>query len=78
MSGQTLERLKRAVDLLGPNMWLHLDEVSFPRFFDGPLRQGSPAVERARAFAHEAGCVFVLEPGVAKFGRAYFKPEADV
>src|SRR4051794_17919554 len=32
MSEQARAHLKKAIDLLGPNVWLELDDVSFPRF----------------------------------------------
>jgi len=71
MSEQAQARLKRVIELLEPNVWLELDEVSFPRFFDGPLRRGSEAVETARVFAEQHGAVLVFQgnPRVAKFGR---------
>jgi hypothetical protein len=33
MSEQARDELKAILDRLGPNVWLELDEVSFPRFF---------------------------------------------
>jgi hypothetical protein len=73
-------RLKKAIDLLEPSIWLELDDVSFPRFFDGPLREGSEALENAKAFAKQHGAllVFLRNPRVAKFSRASSKrDEAD-
>jgi hypothetical protein len=69
--------LKKVIDLLETNVWLELDEVSFPRFFDGPLRRDSDALEAARAFAEQHGAVLVFQtnPRVAKFGRA--NPKRD-
>jgi hypothetical protein len=79
MSEQARARLLKAIDLLGPSIWLELDEVSFPRFFGGPLRRGSEALEVAQAFADKHGAVFVFQtnPRVAKFGRAYAKRGED-
>jgi hypothetical protein len=79
MSEQARTRLKRIIDLLEPNVWLELDEVSFPRFFDGPLRRGSEAFDAAKAFAerHDGVLVFQGNPRVAKFGRAYTKRDDD-
>lgn len=73
MSEQARAHLKKVIDLLECNVWLELDEISFPRFFDGPLRRGSEALESAKAFAEEHGAVlvFLTNPRVAKFGRAY-------
>jgi hypothetical protein len=71
MGEQARARLKKALDLLEPGIWLELDEVSFPRFFDGPLRRGSPALAAAESFAQQHGVVlvFLTNPRVAKFGR---------
>jgi hypothetical protein len=49
MTDKARAHLKKVIDLLKPNVWLELDEVSFPRFFDGPLRRGSEALEAAKA-----------------------------
>jgi hypothetical protein len=72
MSEQARAHLKKILDLLEPNVWLELDEASFPRFFDGPLRQKSEEFEAAKAFAKQNGAVlvFLTNPRVAKFGRA--------
>jgi hypothetical protein len=77
VTAKAREHLKKALDLLEPNVWLELDEISFPRFFDGPLRRDSEAVEAAKAFAkqHGAVAIFLSNPRVLKFGRAY--PEGD-
>jgi hypothetical protein len=79
MTDKARAHLKKAIDLLESNVWLELDEVSFPRFFDGPLRRGSDALEAAEAFAkqHGAVLVFLSNPRVAKFGRAYPKRDED-
>ena len=73
MSEQALARLKKMIDLLECNVWLELDEASFPRFFDGPLRHNSEAAAAAKVFAEEHGAVLVFQnnPRVAKFGRPY-------
>jgi hypothetical protein len=73
MSDKARAHLKKIIDLLESNVWLELDEVSLPRFFDGPLRRGSEALEAAEAFAKQHGAVLVIlsNPRVAKFGRAY-------
>jgi hypothetical protein len=75
MSEQALESLRQVIDPLGSNMWLHLDEVSFPRFFSGPLSKDSKAIVAAAQFAAQHGFAFIFDPdiGVAKFGRVYFK-----
>jgi len=72
MSEQARERLKKILDLLEANVWLELDEFSFPRFFDGPLRLASSEFEAAKAFAkeHNAIAIFQPNPRVVKFGRA--------
>ena len=79
MSEQAQARLKKVIDLLEPNVWLELDEVSFPRFFDGPLRRDSEAFDAAKAFAERHGAVLIFQgnPRVAKFGRAYAKRDDD-
>jgi hypothetical protein len=79
MSDKARAHLKKIIDLLESNVWLELDEVSFPRFFDGPLRRGSEAVGAAEAFAkeHDAVFVFLSNPRVAKFGRAYPKQDEN-
>jgi len=79
MTRKARAHLKNAIDLLEPNVWLELDEVSFPRFFDGPLRRGSDALEAAKAFADQHGAVLIFQtnPRVAKFGRAYVKQDTD-
>jgi hypothetical protein len=79
MSEQARAHLKNIIDLLESNVWLELDEVSFPRFFDGPLRRDSAALETARVFAEQHGAVLVFQsnPRVAKFGRAYVKRDTD-
>ena len=46
----------KAIDLLEPNVWLELDEVSFPRFFDGAVRifQTNPRVAKfGRAYVKQ-------------------------
>jgi hypothetical protein len=50
MTDKARAHLKKSIDLLESNVWLELDEVSFPRFLDGPLRRGSEALEAAEAF----------------------------
>jgi len=77
MTDKARAHLQKVIDLLEPNVWLELDEVSFPRFFDGPLRRGSDALEAAKVFADQHGAVliFLTNPRVAKFGRAYIKQD---
>jgi hypothetical protein len=82
MDKDPLSRLRAIVDLLGPNMWLHLDQVSFPWFFDKSIDVGvdaRSAIEAATAFAQEHGCTFIFDDQtrVGRFGRAYFKKETD-
>ena len=79
MSEEAQARLKKVIDLLEPNVWLELDEVSFPRFFDGPLRRDSEAFDTAGDFAEQHGAVLIFQgnPRVAKFGRAYAKRDDD-
>jgi hypothetical protein len=75
MSEKARARLKTQIDLLEANVWLELDEVSFPRFFDGPLSRDSGALKDAMVFAkqHGAVLVFLTNPRVAKFGRPHAK-----
>lgn len=72
MTEHARARLKKLVDLLEPNVWLELDEISFPRYFDGPLRRQSAAFDAAKDFAEQHGAVLVFlpNPRVAKFGRS--------
>ena len=79
MSEQGRAHLKKMIDLLEPNVWLELDEVSFPRFFDGPLRRDTNAFQAAKAFAELHGAVLIYQtnPRVAKFGRAYPKRDEN-
>jgi hypothetical protein len=58
MCEQARTRLKQIIDLLGPNVWLELDEVSFPRFF-GPLRRDSEAFDAAKhSLSDTTACLF--------------------
>jgi len=77
MTDKARAHLKKVIDLLEPNVWLELDEVSFPRFFDGPLRRGSDALEAAKVFADQHGAVLIFQtnPRVAKFGRSNVKQD---
>jgi hypothetical protein len=79
MTAKAREHLKKVLDLLEPNVWLELDEVSFPRFFDGPLRRDSEALDAAKAFAKQGGAVAIFQanPRVVKFGRAYPRRDND-
>ena len=82
MPRQPLDHLRAIVDLLGPNMWLQLDVVSFPRFFQisiDPDRDPTQAIEAGQAFAEQQGCVFLFDPEtrVVTFGRAYFKRDSN-
>jgi hypothetical protein len=79
MTDKARAHLKKVLDLLEPNVWLELDEISFPRFFDGPLRRDSDEFAAAKAFAEQHGAVLVFQgnPRVAKFGRAYAKRDDD-
>jgi len=49
------------------------NEAGQPR----PARRAVSARER-QSLATDIGCVFIHEAGVAKFGRAYFKPDAEL
>jgi hypothetical protein len=68
MTDKARVHLKKAIDLLEPNVWLELDEVSFPRFFDGPLRRGSDALEAAKAFGYQHGAVLDTSLNPARAG----------
>ena len=71
MTNEALNDLKAIIDLLGPNMWLQLDEVAMGRFFGS----GADVLQRAKAFASRTRCVFIpdTKTGAGRFGRAYFK-----
>lgn len=60
MTEDARARLKERIDLLGPNVWLELDEISFPRYFDGPLRRQSVAFHAARDFAEQHGALLIF------------------
>jgi hypothetical protein len=69
MTEQAQNDLQAIVDRLGPNMWLVLDEVAFPRYFG----TGAGAVTTAEAFFARNGCACFVEykttePSV-RFGR---------
>ena len=71
----SLHDLERMLDLIGPNMWLTLDEVGLVRYFgrQDPLTAASD-------FALEHGCFFLVDrPSVrsGRFGRAFYKPIED-
>ena len=76
-------RLGRIVDLLGPNMWLELDRVSFPAFFgrklDATAEEREEGFAEARAFAHDRGAVFIGDAlkKIGRFGRPFVKKNHD-
>ena len=75
MSEQALASLKKAIDALGPNMWVQLDAASFPQCFGVPLRKAPAALAGASLFAKLNGYVlsFDAKTRTAKFGRAHTK-----
>lgn len=79
MTDQARARLTKILDLLEPNVWLELDDMSFPRYFDGPLRRDSHFLHEATAFAerHGAVAIFSNNPRVVRFGRAYVKRDVS-
>ena len=71
----SLRDLERMLELIGPNMWLTLDEVGLVRYFgrQDPLTAASD-------FALEHGCFFLVDrPPVrsGRFSRASYKPTED-
>lgn len=70
---QPLDRLKKILDLLGPGLWLELDQAAFPTFFDGDLGNKS-AEASAKKFSELHGCSVVINSKSARFSRAYAKP----
>jgi hypothetical protein len=74
MSAKALEDLEAITDLLGPGLWLQVDEATLERYFGI-----TDPVAGATAFAKKNGCVFL--PGRrgrdGRFGRAYFKVAAS-
>ena len=70
MSVKALEDLGTITDLLGPGMWLQVDEVHLERCFGV-----SDPVTAATKFAKEKGCIFLPDRQrlAGRFGRAYFK-----
>jgi len=80
MSEQAIASLKKAIDALGPNMWVQLDAASFPQCFGVPvfrvpLRKAPAALAGASLFAKLNGYVlsFDAKTRTAKFGRAHTK-----
>jgi len=74
MTEQAQKELQAIVDRLGPNMWMVLDQVAFPRYFG----TGVGAVATADAFfkRNHCACYFANRktgPSV-RFGRAYYAP----
>jgi hypothetical protein len=57
MTAQALLDLQAIVDRLGPDMWLVMDRMAFPRYFG----TGSRAVETAQAFFSRNGCACFFE-----------------
>ena len=57
MTEQAQKDLQAIVDRLGPNMWLALDQVAFPRYFG----TGSGAVMTAEAFFTRNDCACFFE-----------------
>ena len=74
MTAKALQNLETITDLLGPGMWLQLDEAQLKRCFGA-----SDPVTAASAFAKESGCVFLRDRKrpAGRFGRAYFKAAAS-
>ena len=74
-----LRRLEAITDLLGPNMWLELDRVSFPWFFghelDSTRAEFREALRKAKSFAKERRLVFAFDQKrlLARFSRKYFE-----
>ena len=71
----SLRDLERMVDLMGPDMWLTLDEVGLIRYFgrQDPLTAASD-------FALEHGCFFLVDRSAVRsgrFGRAFYKPTEE-
>ena len=79
MTAQSRARLGKLIDLLEPDVWLELDEASFPRFFDGPLPRSSREFAAAEDFAKQHGAVAIFQPNprVVKFGRTSGKDVSD-
>lgn len=80
MAEQALASLKKAIDALGPNMWVQLDAVSFPRSFGVPLRKSPAAHDGASLFA-KLNCYvlsFDAKARTAKFCRAQTKEDRYV
>lgn len=70
---QPLDRLKKILDLLGPGLWLELDQAAFSIFFGGELGNEIAEVP-AQKLAELHGCAVALGPKSARFSRAYAKP----
>ena len=68
------ERLERLLHLLGPGLWLHIDEAAFSSFFGGEIGNAT-AEQSAREFAEKRACIVVFEKRHAVFGRAYPQPD---
>jgi hypothetical protein len=74
MSAKALADLETITDLLGPGMWLQVDQAHLARCFGV-----SDPMTAAAAFAKETGCVFLPDRRgrAGRFGRTYFKKSAS-
>ena len=70
MTDKALHGLRTILDLMGSDMWLLLDEVSFTRHFG----TGELGLAAAKAFADREQCVFIPDKGTisGRFGRANY------
>ena len=74
-----LVRLQKAVDLLGPGIWLTVDRVAFKALFGHDL--GGPSapagIKAAKSFAKDCGCTFMFDVDKyeVRFGRACIKQD---
>jgi hypothetical protein len=61
------------LDLLGPHMWLQLDDVAMARCFG--VDNSADAFDAAVVFAQQQHCEFTFEPntGWGRFGCAQYK-----
>ena len=74
MTVKALQDLETITDLLGPGLWLQVEETHLARCFG----MADP-VTGATVFAKQRGCIFLPDRKRrgGRFGRGYFKTDAD-
>ena len=71
-----IDHLQKILDLLGPGLWLELDQDAFSRYFGGDLSRKTAEVE-AQRLAKRNHCTIKISGTHVRIGRAYFKKSTD-